>query len=166
MNTKVLKTGGDFTVMAWMKPMTIGAGPFRVIVSELGTDNAAGEFILRITDTAGIQFFRRTGVGTSIQIVTTPSTLISVGQWYHIAAINSGGTLTLYINGTKAPVTQASGSWPGLSPTETLIGYWPTGGYFSGLIDEVHLFTQAITTAHVEQLYAEGLQGHQFVLEK
>ena len=159
MNTKVLNSAGNFTLSAWIKPTAAisPSGPYPSIVSEIGSP-AAGQFILRITDTFRIQFFRQTGVLNNTDIITT-NTAIALGQWYHIVAVNLGGTSTtlqVYINGTKDSAVTTTSFWGGSVVPRTLIGY-DLNGYFTGLIDEVQIYSEALTLSQIQHLYAQGV---------
>jgi len=159
MNTKVLNSAGNFTLSAWIKA-TVIIPPNPSIVSEMGADNKEGEFNLRIrTDTRKIEFFRRPTTPPSPNVnILTSNTAITSGKWYHIVGVNSGGTLQFYINGVKdAAVGPGSSSpWPMMSASKTRIGY-DVNGYFTGLIDEVQFYKEALTLSQIEQLHAQGV---------
>ena len=73
--------------------------------------------------------------GNSIQSATGVG--MTVGQWTHVAAVRSGSTMTLYVNGTSVGSTTNSSNL-----TDTLFrigsaGY--TGDYFTGYISNVRV---------------------------
>ena len=72
-----------------------------------------------------------------------------------------GSTARLYINGVQDPTTlAASGSIPDDSGNTKAIG--SRGGidqFFSGLIDEVEIFTRALSIEEIQNIYAAGSYG-------
>jgi hypothetical protein len=93
------------------------------------------------------------------------NTLAPDGGWYHVALIWDGtsGTHTQYINGVESgtatgflmrQILSTSGPW--------YIGYDDCCGGtrdFDGLIDDIGLWTQALTAQEIEQIYNDGLEG-------
>ena len=79
-------------------------------------------------DTSGKVYWRIGNGATSWSFDTIESnTLLSTGQWYHIASVRQGGTMKLYINGTVQNQTTNS------SHTGEHGNNWPhtIGGYIS-----------------------------------
>ena len=79
---------------------------------------------------------------------------IPTGSWSHLVMVVNNGTLNLYLNGalvnsmtgfpdvfTPAPVTQFALG----------VNFWDTP--YSGLIDEVRIYDEAIALENVQQLY-------------
>lgn len=98
--------------------------------------------------------------------VDAPSdTLLPDGGWYHVALVWDGttGTHTQYINGVETGITTASlnrqilgtsGPW--------FIGYDDCCGGnrdFNGLIDDVGMWNQALTSTEIASIYENGLIG-------
>jgi Concanavalin A-like lectin/glucanases superfamily len=89
---------------------------------------------------------------------TINSSVVTVaGTWYHIAlTISSGLLMTLYINGSSSgtPVTLTNGF--------TLGSYYlgRSGQYnghsFSGLVDDLRIYSSALTAAQVQSIYTQG----------
>ncbi|HEV2207638.1 MAG TPA: LamG-like jellyroll fold domain-containing protein [Verrucomicrobiae bacterium] len=98
--------------------------------------------------------------------VAIPQSAITPGQWYMVAAVGDGQTLSLYLATTGA-VLEASTTFAttnyGSSPYSLRIGgggvFNPSGDYFAGQIDEVAVYNQALTTAQVSSLIGAATTG-------
>lgn len=80
-------------------------------------------------------------------------TLLTTGTWYHLVAVNNGGTLTAYVNGVAAPNT--SGNTPAAVDNYFGIGWEPNhvSRYFNGTIGEVAVYNAPLTAAQVLSHY-------------
>ena len=78
---------------------------------------------------------------------------VPVGQWVHVVLVHSGGNLYGYLNGLLTSST-ASGNTQSLSGTASIGG--TDGGYFDGLIDDVRVYSRALSTTEIENLYRTG----------
>jgi hypothetical protein len=86
------------------------------------------------------------------------TTAAPVGQWVHMVGTYDGSTVRLYVNG----VQQYSTPWTGTFATDTTgitIGASHNSGShvaeeaFNGSIDEVSIYSRALTAQEVTQLY-------------
>ena len=82
----------------------------------------------------------------------------SAGAWHHAALVRSGGTATLYLDGVAHTVTN-SGVVP-VAPTTTFtVGRYNNSGdyrWFAGDIDEVAVFTSALSGTTIEAIHDAG----------
>jgi hypothetical protein len=86
--------------------------------------------------------------------IVTSTTYLQTGQWYHVAATYDGSVAKLYVNGTlEASARYAKTlAWQGpfwLGRRADFDGNYP----FNGLIDEVRIYSRALTDNEVEYLY-------------
>ncbi|GAA4235399.1 hypothetical protein GCM10022291_17180 [Postechiella marina] len=90
----------------------------------------------------------------------TSSAAIATGIWVHVAAIYNGttGNFTLYINGEEDGTTTVSGALPADTSNFTL-GRTPDtdSDYFEGELDEVRVFTKALTKTELERMVYQEL---------
>jgi glucose/arabinose dehydrogenase len=146
-----LKLAGDVTVSAWIKPTAVGTD--RSVVSkryefELGAIDKATPYPLRWT--------HKTPSGTVVTGTLTTST--DVNQWHHVVLVRNGAAKEIrgYEDGTLN-VTSAYATAPGTSTYHVNIGRNPGGGqHFKGLIDEVRIYSRALSPAEVKALYDEA----------
>jgi len=98
----------DFTIEFWWRPNSLAT--YQQILSVI--DNVgvtgAGQFAITYNTSLGLRFYINGGA-TSIDQGST--TGWSTGQWYYVAAVRSGNTLTLYRDGSSI----ASGSVTGVT---------------------------------------------------
>ncbi len=94
-NSSSLDLTTNYTIEAWIKPHSFSwlAG----IVSKYQTSGTNGYF-LRLT--SGYPY---TGIG--FDGMETTDGILAADTWYHIAAVNNGGTRTLYVNGIEVPLS-------------------------------------------------------------
>jgi hypothetical protein len=82
---------------------------------------------------------------------------LTVGTWYHLAVTISGTTVTAYLNGASLGTTTSSGNGTGASGNETRLGSWiANSDYSSVYMDEVGIWSRALTSAEITQIYNGG----------
>ncbi len=150
---------GIFTVEAWVKVLDNNN---RCIVGTRGPNEASFDFKLR----NGNQIHGDIGNGTG-WITTSADAAFNykLNTWHHIVYVVTTTDYTIYADGEE----KASGSYPETTPVfsdanhEISIGSYRVGGteYFNGLIDNVRVYSKALTSAQIQQHYAEGLEDHQ-----
>ena len=140
----------NWSIEAWINPASFNASVYPTIYSQgywgasLGLNSASGKLESWINDADPL-------VGT----VAVP-----VGQWSHVALVYDGTNRTLYVNGAVAgsgnapPVSlDLSGSAIGnISPSAG-------GASFDGLIQEVSLYSRALASVEIANIYAAGAAG-------
>jgi len=105
---------GDFTIEAWVY-MTTVLGADRGIFDARASSGTAAPWAFLVTGASKLLFF--TGS------YYTGATSISTNVWTHVAAVRSGSTLTLYVNGV-ADYTNTSFGTSAINPgtTSPMIG--------------------------------------------
>ena len=111
------------------------------------------------------------GIRVRLSLAENPSTFmvlesteeIPVDEFSHVAATWDGSVMKLYVNGSPAGEMT-----PGRLPTPTtcpfFIGGWQdacgfTGGFFNGVIDELSLYSRALSAAEIYDIYGAGQAG-------
>lgn len=135
-NAIVSTATDNFGIECWAKPTALGGG--QVIAYNGGTGGAGGSsgwgIIIAADNTYEGLFGGITTIGTS------PAT---ANVWTHLALVRNNGTTTLYVNGVAAGNSSAGPLFPqgnfalGAPPQS------PTSQFFTGLMDEVRVFTFA-----------------------
>ena len=170
-NSAVTMTA-PFTIEMWVYPTNNTSGQLKPILAE-GFNNSQVTNLAYATMTQGtaigmysgfIYFNTYNGAGTKTEIDTVALTL---NQWYHYAATFDGLTMTVYTNGVKCKSSNpafANGTnyaFDAVSPL--IIGggneLGISGGanvLFGGGIDEVAIYTNALTVTQVANHYAYG----------
>lgn len=134
------------------------------IASVIGVEE---NFLLRFGDiSCDKNQLQYAGRGASV----TSSTHFNTGQWYHIAVVDTGSELTLYINGeadqtldssTKSAINLAWDYMEGFH-----IGRSERGRYMNGCVSEARVWNRALTSVELKnnQCYvspdSEGLVAY------
>lgn len=90
-------------------------------------------------------------------------TVVKLRQWYHLAIVFTGSTVSLYINGVEenfnavpinTPIgTGRVGTWP---DPPIITADWNKLGYFHGSIDDISIYDRALTADQINALFTEG----------
>ena len=135
-----LAIDGDLTVEAWIKPLNFALN--QPILSHAGSASKLFQTYMLMTDTAGKLVFQHwTATSGLYEQVKTPSAL-TANVWTHVAAVATGQTVRLYVNGVLAQTgTLTYKRQTTVGATFTIGRRWPDeiGSGFNGAIDEVHV---------------------------
>ncbi len=154
-----LLSGQEFSVSAYVKPA--GLGQQNVLIHGLGCSTWSSWFLgvqggepdAALTPDSFV-FATRSSGGAGYTGATAPA---AAGEWSHLAATHDGKTLKLYLNGEEQSSVAAPLPY---SSTESLyIGGDPGcngRSWYTGYVDDVYIFSQAMTTSQVRQI-ASGI---------
>jgi hypothetical protein len=80
---------------------------------------------------------------------------VNDGNWHHLVGVRSGSTMYLYIDGSQNGSMSISGSThnPGIRMLGSREG---SQGFLAGTIDEVRVYTKALTSTDVSNHYNSG----------
>ncbi|HEX6154024.1 MAG TPA: LamG-like jellyroll fold domain-containing protein [Solirubrobacterales bacterium] len=135
-----LSTG--MTLEAWVRPTT-NAGWRTAIIKERGT---AGLLYALYTSNGSKP---RTENFTGTDNAAAGTAALPLNAWSHIAATYDGTTLRFFVNGTQAGSKATTGAMPNTASPLRIGGNAIWGEYFSGLIDEVRVYSRALTAAEI-----------------
>ena len=90
-----------------------------------------------------------TSSGYAILTSTNP---VPLNAWTHVAATYNGSTMRLYVNGALDTGMAVTGSINANKPLRIGRGSEP----FKGMIDEVTVYSRALTEAEVQGMYTAG----------
>jgi len=147
---------GDATLMFWVRRQD---GIRRTLFWTRGDTTDANRFHIELNDKGGIGMDYRAPDGTIHGLV---GTTVPVNEWVHLALVRSGNTYYLYKNGVL--VDQKTDSNPNLPD---YVGPWEIGRaatdawhkYFLGEVDEVMLFSTALSADQVWTYYHNSKNG-------
>ncbi|MCI0748014.1 MAG: immunoglobulin domain-containing protein [Verrucomicrobia subdivision 3 bacterium] len=137
----------NFTVLGWFNPSGAN-GPFAGLfgqndVLEVGySDDAGVNLWVQLT---GIWMNPKTG-----------NDGFAIGQWYFVAIVADGTSVSIYINGVER--AHQTGGFPSASSSSGFnIGgggiFGSSGDYFTGLVEDVAIFNTAFSAEQVRDLY-------------
>lgn len=136
-----------WTVAAWVRPTSVS--DWRTVVMKEYSTSALGlSYALYASDGAGRAW---AGFSTTSATRSVEGGTITANAWQHIATTYDGSTLRLYKDGVQVTSGAASGN-PAATTSALRIGGnavpgW--GEYFAGTIDEVQIYSRALSASEV-----------------
>jgi len=144
-NTLLHLTTG-MTVEAWVRPAAASTDWAAAVIKERGTTSLA--YALYAADGANkppAGYINKSG--TDYEAAAT--SVLPLNTWSHIAVTYDGTTVRTYVNGTQVATKAISGSINSSTAPLRFGGDSVWGEYFNGLIDEVRVYSTALTAAQV-----------------
>ena len=155
---------GGLTMECWIKPADVannhalmewnngaGGGTHFWISVAAPSGNGPGCLYANLIDT-----------GVNSHILTTPANLVNTNGFQHVAVTydKTSGVGVLYYNGT-AVVSQNLGSFAAQTSYNLQLGTRISdgNGFYRGLMDEVSLYSRALSAAEIAAIYAAGASG-------
>jgi len=80
-----------------------------------------------------------------------------LNKWTHIAATYDRRALVLYINGEFDSYDEKTGFLGTASKEDLYIGSWRDVDYFSGAIDEVHIYNRSLNDVEIKENYNSAI---------
>ncbi|MDP2735177.1 MAG: LamG domain-containing protein, partial [bacterium] len=153
----LISGAGSRTITAWFltNDGSTGTSGFSVIAGH-GVSSPENRF------DAGIQ---NNKLAVGYHSSYTNGTLnVEEGKWHHVAAVYDGTTTYLYLDG----ILDVSGPKTINTPTSPpSIGDRSNGQhFFYGIIDDVRMYSRALSASEVGRLYAGGAPHYQLTLGK
>jgi hypothetical protein len=156
------------TLQAWVNPTVVsGVTPYTIISkveSPLPGTGSQSSFWFGTTNN-GLLYFLVSGTGSQRTNTALAGPVLPLNQWSFVVATYDGAALRLYVNGTLASQRGYSG---GIFPGNQNLGiggvppaspFTALGFPFSGSIDEVCIYSRALTDSEVGDIYAADVSG-------
>jgi len=145
---------GDFTIEVWAKPNAL-AGDYRALV----TEDLDRRDLCLILNNGGLSAKMYLDVDYVTQL--SPALSWSLGQWYHLVATRKNGVTKMFRDGQEvSSATNQTGSVDASSGFYIgrfrIVSWHP----WNGLIDEVRIYSEALSAAEIQKHYVEGLERH------
>jgi hypothetical protein len=148
----------SITATAWIKATNFH--DWEPIVGQWNENANQRSWAVALSSTGQISAFNSTNGNLSSQSIS--NTALSLNKWYFVTVVqdtsNASTGKKIYINGVLDASSAQSGIFSLSQPIT--IGYSPmfAGGqnYFAGAIDEVRVYSRALSAAEVKQLYNAG----------
>jgi murein DD-endopeptidase MepM/ murein hydrolase activator NlpD len=100
-------------------------------------------------------------IGSSHGQIQTGAYSVPFGRWTHVAATSDGVTMRLYVNGVEVSSGSSTEGIASLYPLH--IGSTQRNGipeqYFNGMIDELGIYNQALTSQEIQKIYNASRSG-------
>ncbi|HEX4048450.1 MAG TPA: LamG domain-containing protein, partial [Elusimicrobiota bacterium] len=146
-----------FTLELWFKTTTVTGG--RLIGFGNAQTGSSTSYDRHIYMTNGGQLYFGVYPG-SVQTINT-SASYNDGNWHHVAATLSGAGMALYVDGALAASNAA------VTTAQSYTGWWrvgddnlnswtnvPSSAFFNGVVDEVRVYTTALSAAQISADYS------------
>lgn len=153
-----LGDNGDRTRSMWIKvnELPSSGSDYFFYIGEQSNSNAYES--LRINSSGNIQLQERNDAGGLGDLLLTSSIALSTDQWYHIAYVFSGTSRKLYINNSTtngATGTKSGGTIDNSNLAGNLGVFRDLTPTYDGDIDQVRIFSSALTDSQIQDLYEE-----------
>ncbi len=157
-NQDMLNFGtGDWTITAWIKTTQIDRGT----IFANGGDNSGGVRYTFATHEANDDRMTLTTDDNSTKVQAQGGTVVIDGQWYHVAAMREGTTISVYVNGVLDGTNTVPAGYDlsGTSQHNALIGAISdaqdaTGNtlekFYIGIIDDERIYNHALTEVEIQ----------------
>ncbi len=97
--------------------------------------------------------------GGSYTVASNPKVVID-GQWHHVASVFNGSQGVLYVDGVPGPTIPLTGiATTSSQPLAIGRDLCCPGRFFHGLIDEVSLYSRALSAVEIQRIYEAGSSG-------
>jgi type II secretory pathway pseudopilin PulG len=149
-----------FTIAAWIKT----TDTYGLIVSLRNSDDDGSDIDFAVGDAGG----GCSGSGKAVILVRQDSggqwacaiskTPVNDGQWHHVAAVRTGNTVELFVDGNSQETGSGAQAGGAITTNVRAIGcevYWgdpDSSSCFAGTIDDVRIYNRALTAAEIKQL--------------
>jgi Concanavalin A-like lectin/glucanases superfamily/PEP-CTERM motif len=156
-------TSGPFSIVVWIETDQANASPVvpqgQIVLSEHHTGTANGYFFAlnNVGDglaTTGSHFY-----ASSSAVGTTQN--VNDGHWHQLAITYNAGSMSYYIDG--ALVSSGGGNAIAANDAPFMVGgvdnFGTLSGTYSGLISDVSVYNNALSSSDVASLYEQVIQS-------
>lgn len=157
------QTGLDITntltLEAWINPSSFGFNfAQNSIICKHGWSAGEGGFVLRCGGTGELSFniggIDTNGVNVSWKEIISPTNVLTLGTWCHVAGTYDGYELKCYVNGVLQGSLPFIGSIAPSTSYPLALGrladpVWGPDRYFAGSMDEVRVWNRALSQSEI-----------------
>jgi concanavalin A-like lectin/glucanase superfamily protein len=138
---------GSFSIFAWIKTFSGGFGPILSYGNFYGSNQG---FCFCLEEDNTIALLTKPG------IVTSSGEPIPLGEWCHVGVVYNApaGKAQIYMNGEMSGI--AAPYSPAISGGSARIASLNDAAYFPDNIDEIGVWTKALTSDEITELYHGG----------
>lgn len=160
-NPSGLSFTGNFTIEAWVYPLSYGLG---AIISHDSAGGTLSGWELAFEATGQPSLFWRNASGVS-QFTAYQS--LPLNRWTHVAVVATVATpiAQFYLNGVAVPTqTVATAATSVVQPTSTAVTLGKensAANYFNGYLSEVRVWNAAISLANIQARMATNCAGNE-----
>jgi len=142
-----LEPGNNYTIAAWVNAASLSGSSTNTILEK---PYATTHQSFHIFFNPSFGFFNDNGSTTGyLNSWITPA----IGTWHYYAAVVSGSTVTLYIDGSQVAQSTTFPATTAYDATPVGIGADPGAEYCNCTIDDVRIWNRALSASEVQALY-------------
>lgn len=147
-------TNSSYTTVMWAYPYVIGASSFPLGSAEYRSPGHA----MRI----GYDGRLTAGHNNNWRLVQTEPLAVSANEWSQFAVTFDVNTriMTLYLNGQPVDTTELTMSYAIVSDPTVQIAAHQSVTSYTGVLDDVRIYNDALSEDQIAALYASGGQDH------
>jgi hypothetical protein len=153
-----LDVGGAsaLTVSAWVKHDTVGNAA--IVTQYVGPNNRAFRLAMypNTSSWAGLRLDAYNSSNTNFGANYLLNPVISSGVWYHAAFVFTGSDITVYYNGNASPTVSMTGVLDSVTRNVDIGSSGGTSDFLNGKIDEVGIWTSALSASDIIAIYNSG----------
>jgi len=153
----------EFTVAFWYKPESVPVASIVFLNKWLASGNQRSyeALVSPAVDTGNIRFtvtWSTTGAGggSTNQVAIESGTHFDADTWHHLAVTKSGTSVTAYVNAVGASGSGSNGTIFNGSADIYVSSAGGAGNFIDGMADEYGLWSRALSSAEIEELYNAG----------
>jgi len=143
----------SFSIDLWANYSAIGNSPVFLANDEGG--GATHKWIFWLNG-GTLQF--HVNMPTGATYIGSAAFSPTLGQWYHIAVTRNGTAFLFYINGRLVSSNTSTVVIPTANAPLT-IGQAEGSFNFNGMLDEIHIYNQTLSSSDIEAIYNAGSAG-------
>jgi hypothetical protein len=137
------------TIVAWAKADSLTGGTY--IFGVGGTTTYGATRAMRFTSSK----LSLVGYGSGTEDYNDFGPTLVTGQWYHVAYVWSGTSITGYVDGVGYSTTRSGLVTP--TGTNVTAGQAPwVGNYFNGQVADARMYNVALSAANIKELYNDS----------
>ena len=144
----------DFTIALWINPVSVTNRTF-IRQGDYGIDMA---FTSRLVDVATLYLWTSSDGIDNDRTIYTINPALELNKWQHMAIVCENRLVTIYINSVAMADTETILSNIYETTDGITLGEWGNWDY-SGKIDDIQIFTKALSTSEIASLYANKVQA-------
>ena len=151
---------GEVTVSAWINPSNYPvSGRARLAGFSQGNNGGTFDKVLSI-DSNGFPEFYVYCDGQHVTFTGPPANPVPKNVWSHVVGVVDGINVYMYVNGVNVANTTCGSTYTGYNSSNLLIGgkqATDITNYFSGLIDEIGIWSRGLNDQEVSDLFTNGV---------
>jgi len=155
-NSSLNLASGAFSLACWCYPKSTAGAPVMVAKRDSVSPNVG--FLLGYSVVTSQKFYFQNKQSSGPTATAVESNAHAINNWYFVVAtVDGSGNYALYINGSSE--NPSSGAISGANSSDFVIGaiYPNASQSFNGYLDEVGVWSRAITSTEVTSLYNSGV---------